>query len=78
MSELMTAAEVAEMLSIPTSFVYELSRRAELPTVAIGRYRRFRREAIQEWIEQRETSRPPRPLARPQGTNHQKGDPTDG
>ena len=76
--KLLTAEEVAAMLAVKPTYVYELSRRGEIPTVTLGRYRRYRVEAIQEWIEQRETSRPPRPLARPQGTNHQKGDPTDG
>ena len=47
---LMTAAEVAELLGVPVSWVYEQSRRGRIPTVTLGRYRRYRRGAIEEWI----------------------------
>lgn len=50
------AAEFAEMLGVPMSWVYEQSRQGRIPTVALGRYRRFRREAIARWIEQLESS----------------------
>lgn len=42
------------MLGVPTSWVYEQSRQGRIPTVALGRYRRFRHEAIARWIEQLE------------------------
>lgn len=48
---LLTAAEVAELLGVPVSWVYEQSRRGGIPTVTLGRYRRFRREAIERWVE---------------------------
>jgi Mn-containing catalase len=48
----MTAAEVAERLGVPKSWVYKLSRAGRIPTVALGRYRRFREEAVAAWIEQ--------------------------
>jgi excisionase family DNA binding protein len=47
---LMTASEVAELLGVPVSWVYEQSRRGRIPTVTLGRYRRYRRDAIEEWI----------------------------
>jgi excisionase family DNA binding protein len=47
---LMTAAEVAELLGVPVSWVYEQSRRGRIPTVTLGRYRRYRRGAIDQWI----------------------------
>jgi excisionase family DNA binding protein len=50
----MTAGEVAEMLGVPTTWVYEQSRRGRIPTVTLGRYRRYRVEAIAEWVEQQE------------------------
>jgi excisionase family DNA binding protein len=62
MSQLLRAEEVAELLSVAKTFVYELSRRGELPTVNVGCYRRYRREAIERWIAEREsrpTNRPP-------------------
>ena len=34
--------------------MYEQSRRGSIPTVTLGRYRRYRVEAIEEWIERLE------------------------
>ena len=53
-NSLLTAADVAEMLGVPTTWVYEQSRRGRIPTVTLGRYRRYRAEAIAEWVEQQE------------------------
>ena len=49
-SSLLTAAEVAELLGVPTSWVYGQSRAGRIPTVTLGRYRRYRREAIEDWV----------------------------
>ena len=51
---LLTAAEVAELLGVPKSWVYEQSRRGRIPTVTLGRYRRYRREAIERWVAELE------------------------
>ena len=48
---LLTADEVADLLGVPKSWVYEQSRRGAIPTVTLGRYRRYRREAIEAWVE---------------------------
>ena len=52
-SPLMRAEEVADLLSIKTSTVYELSRRRRdpLPSVRIGRSKRFDRRAIARWVQ---------------------------
>ena len=42
------------MLGVPTSWVYEQSRQGVIPTVTLGRYRRFRAEAIAGMIERLE------------------------
>jgi hypothetical protein len=34
--------------------VYEQSRRGRIPTVTLGRYRRYRREAIERWLDELE------------------------
>jgi excisionase family DNA binding protein len=47
---LMTASEVAELLSVRTSWVYAQSRAGAIPTVTCGRYRRYRRSAIEAWV----------------------------
>jgi hypothetical protein len=58
---LLTADDVAFLLSVPRSWVYEQSRLGRIPTVTLRRYRRYRRyrrEAIEEWVrdvEQRHT-----------------------
>jgi len=51
---LLTADEVAELLGVPKSWVYEQSRCGRIPTVTLGRYRRYRREAIEAWLEELE------------------------
>lgn len=60
---LMTAAEVAELLGVPVSWVYEQSRRGRVPTVTLGRYRRYRLEAIEAWLEELEGRAPNGPIA---------------
>ena len=45
--DVMTAAEVAQLLGLPKSTVYELARRGELPCARLGRTMRFLREDIE-------------------------------
>jgi excisionase family DNA binding protein len=49
---LLNADDVAALLSVPRSSVYEYARRQRdpIPSVAIGRHRRFIREAIEAWL----------------------------
>jgi excisionase family DNA binding protein len=53
---LLTAGDVAELLGVPKTWVYEQSRAGRIPTVTLGRYRRYRRERIEAWLEELETS----------------------
>ena len=41
------AGDVAELLGLPKSWVYEQSRTGGIPTVTLGRYRRYWRETIE-------------------------------
>ena len=51
MSEpLLTAEQVAEIIGMKPSYVYDLSRRGKIPTITFGRQRRYRREAIEAWL----------------------------
>ena len=51
MSErLLTAAEVAELLALPESWVREATREGKLPHLALGRYRRYSRPALEAWL----------------------------
>lgn len=47
---LLTADDVAALLQVPTSWVYAEARAGRIPHVTLGRYRRFRRAAIDQWI----------------------------
>jgi excisionase family DNA binding protein len=58
---LLTADQVAELLGVPKSCVYEQPRAGRIPTVTLGRYRRYRREAIEAWVLELEQGQ--RPLA---------------
>ena len=49
-SEVMTATEVADLLRMPVSTVYELARRGELPACRFGRTWRFLRSRIEELL----------------------------
>jgi excisionase family DNA binding protein len=61
MSErLLTAGEVAELLAVPESWVREATREGRLPHLALGRYRRYSRDAIAAWLEEHQ-ARPPAP-----------------
>jgi excisionase family DNA binding protein len=55
-TRLLTASEVAALLGVPKSWVYEQSRRGLIPTVELGRYRRFREGAIERMVEHLERS----------------------
>jgi excisionase family DNA binding protein len=57
MSErLLNAAEVAELLAVPESWVREHTRSDSLPRIQLGRYIRYRREAVLSWIDSLENS----------------------
>jgi excisionase family DNA binding protein len=48
--EVMTAREVADLLRMPTSTVYELARRGVLPASRLGRTWRFLRPRLEEML----------------------------
>jgi excisionase family DNA binding protein len=52
--QLLSAAEVAEMIGMTREYVYDLSRRGQIPTITFGRKRRYRRAAVESWLEQLE------------------------
>lgn len=49
--EVMTAREVAELLRLPTSTVYELARKGVLPASRLGRAWRFLRPRLEELLD---------------------------
>jgi excisionase family DNA binding protein len=53
-SSLLNANDVAALLGVPVSWVYMQTRAGRIPTVKLGRYYRYRREAIEAWIAELE------------------------
>jgi excisionase family DNA binding protein len=54
MTRLLTAQDVAARLGVTMAWVWAQTRAGRIPHVRLGRYRRFREEAIDEWLEQLE------------------------
>ena len=48
---LLEAAEVAEFLAVPVSWVRAETRAGRIPHLELGRYRRYDREAVLAWLE---------------------------
>jgi excisionase family DNA binding protein len=53
---LLDASEVAELLHVPVSWVRQETRAGRIPHVELGRYRRYRRQAVLDWLEEREAT----------------------
>jgi excisionase family DNA binding protein len=49
--DVMTAREVADLLSMPVSTVYHLARQGEIPARRLGRSWRFLRPRIEELLD---------------------------
>jgi excisionase family DNA binding protein len=54
MTALLTVQEVAERLGVSKDWVWAQARAGLIPHVQLGRYRRFREEALDEWLRERE------------------------
>ncbi|MDQ6606061.1 MAG: helix-turn-helix domain-containing protein [Actinomycetota bacterium] len=68
MDRLLTADEIAERLGMKTEWVWAQARAGRIPHVRLGRYRRFRESAVEEWLRELETGgtgRPFSPQSRP-------------
>jgi excisionase family DNA binding protein len=48
--EVMTAREVADLLKMPVSTIYQLARRGDLPASRLGRTWRFLRPRLEELL----------------------------
>lgn len=64
MSEpLLTASQVAELLTVPESWVREATRAERIPYLKLGRYRRYQATAIDAWLAAQQAG--PNPDASP-------------
>ena len=50
MTRLLNVDEVAERLGVTKDWVWAQARAGRIPHVQLGRYRRFREEALDEWL----------------------------
>lgn len=50
--EILTIEELAGYLKISKSTLYKLVREGKIPAQKVGRHWRFRKEAIDRWLEQ--------------------------
>ena len=49
---IMTIEETSNYLRIPISSLYRLAQAGKIPCQKVGRHWRFRREAIDRWLEE--------------------------
>lgn len=53
---LLTADEVAELLRVTRGWVYAETRARRIPHVRLGRYVRYRRSAVEAWVDELEAA----------------------
>jgi len=58
---LLTAAELAERLAVPKTWILESARSGAMPCVRLGRYVRFDLADVEKWLE--ECKQPGRAIA---------------
>ncbi len=51
--DIMTIEETSRYLRIPLSSLYRLAQSGKMPCRKVGRHWRFRREAIDRWLEEK-------------------------
>ena len=50
--EVLTIEEMARYLKIPRSTLYKLAQEGKIPCQKVGRHWRFRKEAIDRWLDE--------------------------
>jgi excisionase family DNA binding protein len=61
LGDVLTIDELAAYLKIAKSTLYKLAQEGKLPGLKVGRHWRFRREAIDRWLEQPPMTRDDKP-----------------
>lgn len=57
-SDVLTIQELSVYLRIPRSSLYKLVREGRVPSQKVGRHWRFRKEAIDRWLEETRAAKP--------------------
>jgi excisionase family DNA binding protein len=53
-SEFITVNELADYIRVKPIWVYQKTRKGEIPHLKIGKMLRFRRSTIEEWLKSKE------------------------
>ena len=56
--DVLTIKELSAYLKIPKSTLYKLVREGKIPSQKIGRHWRFRKRAIDRWLEETRANKP--------------------
>lgn len=52
LGDILTIEELSAYLKIPESTLYKIVREGKIPSQKVGRHWRFRKEAIDNWLDQ--------------------------
>ena len=58
LSDILTIEELSIYLKIPKSTLYKLVREGKIPSQKVGRHWRFRKEAIDRWLDETRFEKP--------------------
>jgi len=53
MNKLLTPQEVADLLSVRQSTIYQWTHQGYIPHVKLGKFVRFNQDKVMEWVERR-------------------------
>jgi len=53
---LLDAETVAKILDVDTAYVYSLARAKKIPSIKLGKYRKFSPTQIKKWLDRKNTS----------------------
>lgn len=56
--DVLTIGELSAYLKIPKSTLYKLVREGKVPSQKVGRHWRFRKEAINRWLDETRAEKP--------------------
>lgn len=58
LDDVLTIEELSAYLKVPKSTLYKLVREGKLPSHKVGRHWRFRKEAIDRWLDETRAEKP--------------------
>ena len=56
LEQLLGVKEVAEILGVDTGYVYGQARAKKLPSIKLGKYRKFSPSQLKKWLDRKNTS----------------------